>query len=76
MYALETISKDVKSYATEANAVKAVVAYFGPQEADADRHCNILIVCNAAGRFVPMCINIRPGPSFSVCLNSGFFCAN
>lgn len=75
MYSILNV-EEAKSYATEANAMKAVEKALGKPDEAKERDCNVLMVRNSKGRFVPVLINIRDGMSFSRCLATGFMCVN
>lgn len=74
MYSITNVNL-VKSYATEANAVKAIEKKFGPADGTGRRICNFMMVRNHEGRFVPIAINIDPGMIGAVA-HAGFMCVN
>jgi hypothetical protein len=62
------------SYATEANAIKALEKKFGPSQQGA-RLFNVLMARNTAGRVVPVLCNITT-PNLGALAAAGFMCVN
>lgn len=67
--------RDVKSYATEKNARAAIEKALGPGDERNCYNCNVLIVCNSAGRYVPIIMNVKDG-DYGLYLHAGFFIVN
>lgn len=69
------IDPAITSYATRENAVKAAEKKLTPW-ADIDvRVCNVLIVRNEAGRYVPLVHNIHPDHLHQI-IHCGLFVMN
>jgi hypothetical protein len=64
----------VRSYATQANAERALEKAFGPKDSG-KRDFNVLMVQNNAGRFVPVLINITV-QHLGALAAAGFLCVN
>lgn len=65
----------VKSYASAANAIKAVEKVFGPQLQGNSRQFNVAIMCTPEGRFFPLICNVHPN-AMGMVIHAGFNVVN
>lgn len=67
---------EVKSYASESNAMRAVEKAFGKHADGQRREFNVLLTYNSAGRVVPVICNVSKDINLGQFAHAGFMVVN